>query len=101
MVNVATVTTIIFSSCALTLGNNQVRASQILHQRLKKIVTLFNLQRVLLSSLLLQALSLSSNVILPTLTAKMQKIASNSRRDVRVLYDPASQSSFISEKLLN
>lgn len=48
----------------------------------------------------LQAQSPSSNVILPTLTAKINKNASNTRKDVRVLYDPASQSSFISEKLL-
>ena len=37
---------------------------------------------------------------LSKLTAKINKNASNSRKDVRVLYAPASQSSLVSKKIL-
>ena len=42
-----------------------------------------------------------SDVLLPTLTASLRKSNHKGNKDVRVLYDTASQSTFVSEKLLN
>lgn len=48
----------------------------------------------------LQSQSPQSNVILPTFTSRISKFSCKGQKSARVLYDPASQSSFISEKCL-
>ena len=48
----------------------------------------------------MQSCTARSNILLPTLTAKVGK-PFGGHREARALYDPASQSSFISEKLVS